>query len=64
MKRKLEDKGRVFQEKWENMYFFWNAREILRPICNDEVQVRTEYNFCHHYETIHREKLGHLQGKL
>jgi hypothetical protein len=64
-RRKLEDECRVFQEKWENIYFFSVVRDkIVSLICNKGVSVPKEYNLCHHYETLHKDKFGVFEGKL
>jgi hypothetical protein len=64
-KRKLEDKGRVFQEKWENMYFFSVVRDkIVCLICSKVVSAPKEYNLRRHYETLHKDKFGVLEGRL
>jgi hypothetical protein len=61
-KRKLEDECRVFQEKWENMYFFSVVRDkIVCLVCKS---VPKEYNLHRHYETLHKDKFGVLEGKL
>jgi hypothetical protein len=65
MKRKLEDEGRAFQEKWENMNFFSVVRDkIVCLICNKRVSVPKEYNLSLYYETLHRDNFGVLEGKL
>jgi hypothetical protein len=44
MKRKLEDIGHAFQEKWDNMYYFSAEQEkIVCLICNKGVSVPKEY---------------------
>jgi hypothetical protein len=56
-KRKLEHECRVFQEKWESMYFFSVVRDkIVCLICNKGVSAPKEYNLRRHYETIHKDK--------
>jgi hypothetical protein len=63
--RKFEDKCSVFQEKWENMYFFSVVRDkIVCLICNKGVSVPKEYNLRRHYETLHKDTFGVLEGKL
>jgi hypothetical protein len=64
-KRKLEDECRVFQEKRESMHFFSVVRDkIVCLLCNKGVSVPKEYNLRRHYETIHKDKFGVLEGKL
>jgi hypothetical protein len=48
-KSKLEDEGHVFQEKWENMYFFSVVHDkIVCLICNKGESVPKEYNLRRH----------------
>jgi hypothetical protein len=62
-KRKLEDKGCVFQEKWENMYVFSVVRDkIVCLICSKAVSATKEYNLCHHYEIYIKINLVFLKG--
>jgi hypothetical protein len=49
----------------ENMFFFSEVRDkIVYLICSKGVSVPKEYSFCHHYETLHRDKFGVLELKL
>jgi hypothetical protein len=65
-KRKLEDEGRVFKEKWENMYFFFSVvhDKIVCLICSKAVSAPKEYNLRRHYETLHKDKFVVLEGML
>jgi hypothetical protein len=64
-KRKLQDKCSVFQEKWENIYFFSVVRDkIVCFIFNKGVSVPKEYNLHRHYKTLHKDTFGVLEGKL
>jgi hypothetical protein len=64
-KRKLVDECRLFQEKWENIYFFSEVCDkIVCLIFNKGVSVPKEYNLRRHYETLHKDKFGVLEGKL
>jgi hypothetical protein len=64
-KIKLEDEGRVFQEKWENVYLFSVVRD--KSVClifNKGASVPKEYNLRRHYENLHKDKFGVLEVKL
>jgi hypothetical protein len=64
-KRKLEDEGHVFQEKWENKYSFSVVRdEIVCLICSKAVSASKQYNLRQHFETLHKDKFGVLEGRL
>ncbi|XP_025090476.1 general transcription factor II-I repeat domain-containing protein 2-like isoform X2 [Pomacea canaliculata] len=64
-KRKIADENRVFQEKWENLYFVTQVGEKLScMICLQCISVPKEYNIRRHYETLHREQYAGLSGKL
>jgi hypothetical protein len=64
-KRKLEDEGRLFQEKWENTYFFSVVRDkIVCLIRSKAVSAPKECNLHRHYETLHKDKFGVLEGGL
>lgn len=54
-RRKVDEEGRVFQEKWELRYFctMVNGR-IHCLICNRSLSTPKKYNLKRHYETIHR----------
>ena len=56
-KRKIADKRRVFQEKWEELYFVTAVRDTTKClICQQKIAVMKEYNMRQHYETMHRDK--------
>lgn len=64
-KRKVTDEGRLFQEKWTNLYLFVCVGE--KPIClvcNESVAVAKEYNIKRHYDSKHSSKFAHLEGQL
>jgi len=64
-KRKLVDERRVFQEKWENLYFFTEVRDKIQClICQQTIAVPKEFNLRRHYETMHREKYDKYTGKI
>ena len=53
-KRKVNEEGRVFQEKWELQYFCTTVnRKIHCLICNDNVCTPKAYNWKKHHETNH-----------
>lgn len=62
-KRKIEDEGGKFNDKWSEQYFFVLVKE--KPVClvcNDSVAVMKEHNIRRHYETRHSEKYDSIQG--
>lgn len=64
-KRKIADEKRVFQEKWEDLYFVTEVRDtILCLICQQTIAVVKEYNIRRHYETMHKDKYSAYAGKL
>ncbi|XP_042544034.1 general transcription factor II-I repeat domain-containing protein 2B-like isoform X2 [Dipodomys spectabilis] len=53
-KRKIDQEGRVFQEKWERAYFFVEVQNTpMCLICKQSVSVAKEYNLRRHYRTSH-----------
>ncbi|XP_003416597.1 general transcription factor II-I repeat domain-containing protein 2-like isoform X2 [Loxodonta africana] len=53
-KRKIDQEGRVFQEKWERAYFFVDVHNIpICLICKQSMSVSKEYNLRRHYQTNH-----------
>ncbi|XP_065650666.1 general transcription factor II-I repeat domain-containing protein 2-like [Hydra vulgaris] len=55
-KRKVEDEKKIFQSKWEVLYFFTSINEtIICLICQQKVSVPKEFNVKRHYKT-HQEK--------
>uniref|UniRef100_A0A287DDH4 General transcription factor II-I repeat domain-containing protein 2B n=1 Tax=Ictidomys tridecemlineatus TaxID=43179 RepID=A0A287DDH4_ICTTR len=53
-KRKIDQEGRVFQEKWERAYFFVEEQSIPTClICKQSMSVSKEYNLRRHYQTNH-----------
>ncbi|XP_048225464.1 general transcription factor II-I repeat domain-containing protein 2A-like [Perognathus longimembris pacificus] len=53
-KRKIDQEGRVFQEKWERAYFFVEVENTpMCLICKQSVSVAKEYNLRRHYRTSH-----------
>ncbi|XP_027632230.1 mediator of RNA polymerase II transcription subunit 25 isoform X3 [Tupaia chinensis] len=53
-KRKREQEGRVFREKWERAYFFVEVKSMPTClICKKIVSVLKEYNLKRHYESKH-----------
>lgn len=64
-KRKVNDEGRVFQEKWRTTYFFTVSRDKpICLICKQELAVLKEYNVKRHFDTHHAEKYSEYTGKL
>ena len=56
-KRKLADEKRVFQVKWEDLYFVTEVSDKIQClVCQQTKAFPTEYNVRRHYETMHREK--------
>ena len=56
-KRKIADKRKVFQEKWEDLYFFTAVSVTSHcPICQKKIAVMKEYNLRQHYEAMHQDK--------
>lgn len=53
-KRKVNEEGRVFQEKWELQYFYTEVNgKIHCLICNNHICTPKAYNLRRHYETNH-----------
>ena len=64
-KRKIADKKRVFQDKWESLYFVTEVRDTIQClVCMQSISVVKEYNVRRHYDTLHREKYEAFTGKL
>ena len=58
-------KKRLFQEKWENLYFVTQVGDKLCcMICLQCISVPKEYNVRRHYDTLHREQYATLSGKI
>jgi hypothetical protein len=55
----------VYFNKNGKTYFFSVVRDkIVCLICNKGLSVPKEYNLHCHYETLHKDKFGVLEGKL
>ncbi|XP_006889845.1 PREDICTED: general transcription factor II-I repeat domain-containing protein 2-like [Elephantulus edwardii] len=53
-KRKIDQEGRMFQEKWERAYFFVEVQSVPTClICKQSMSVSKEYNLRRHYQTNH-----------
>lgn len=53
-KRKREQEGCVFREKWERAYFFVEVKNMpMCLICKKIVSVLKEYNLKRHYKSKH-----------
>ena len=64
-KQTIADERRVFQEKWEELYFITTVRDTTQClICQQKIAVMKEYNMRRHYETIHRDKYDAYKGKV
>lgn len=64
-KRTLMEEKRVFQDKWENLYFFTEVKDKIQClICQQTIAVPKEYNVRRHYDTMHREKYDAFTGKI
>ena len=64
-KRKIADERRVFQEKWEELYFVTVVGDESHClICQKNIAVMKEYNMCQHYETMHKDEYGGHKGKV
>lgn len=63
-KRKIDQEGRVFQEKWERAYFFVEVQNIPTClICKQSVSVSKEYNLRRHYQTNHSRHYDQYSGQ-
>lgn len=64
-KRTLMEEKRVFQDKWENLYFFTEVKDKIQClICQQMIAVPKEYKVRRHYDTMHREKYDAFTGKI
>ena len=64
-KRKIADEKRLFQDKWENLYFVTQVDEkMFCLICLQRISVNKEYNVRRHYETLHLKQYAELSSKL
>ncbi|XP_023371491.1 general transcription factor II-I repeat domain-containing protein 2B isoform X2 [Otolemur garnettii] len=64
-KRKIDQEGRVFQEKWERAYFFVEVQNIPTClICKQSVSVSKEYNLRRHYQTNHSKHYDQYTEKM
>lgn len=64
-KRKIANENRIFQEKWEELYFFTEINHTIQClICQQTLAVPKEYNVRRHYETKHHEKYDAYVGKV
>ncbi|KAM6156733.1 general transcription factor II-I repeat domain-containing protein 2B-like isoform 1-T1 [Erethizon dorsatum] len=63
-KRKIDQEGRVFQEKWERAYFFVEVQNIpMCLICKQSMSVSKEYNLRRHYQTNHSKHYDRYTGQ-
>lgn len=64
-KRKIDDEGRKFQERWELNYFCVEVNnKITCLICKESISVTKEYNIKRHYSTNHEEQFSCFEGKI
>ncbi|XP_073740222.1 general transcription factor II-I repeat domain-containing protein 2 isoform X2 [Callorhinus ursinus] len=64
-KRKIDQEGRVFQEKWERAYFFVEVQNIPTClICKQSMSVSKEYNLRRHYQTNHSKHYDQYTEKM
>ena len=64
-KRKIADERRVFQEKWEELYFVTAVRDTTQClIYQQKIAVMKKYNMRRHYKTMHRDKCDVYKGKV
>ncbi|XP_019502393.1 PREDICTED: general transcription factor II-I repeat domain-containing protein 2B isoform X1 [Hipposideros armiger] len=64
-KRKIDQEGRVFQEKWERAYFFVEVQNIPTClICKQSMSVSKEYNLRRHYQTNHSKHFDQYTEKM
>lgn len=64
-KRRLTDKKRVFQLKWEELSFvseFSNKIQCL--VCQQVITIPKEYNTRRHCETMNRKKYDVYKGRV
>ncbi|XP_055462201.1 general transcription factor II-I repeat domain-containing protein 2 [Psammomys obesus] len=63
-KRKIDQEGRVFQEKWERAYFFVEVQNVPTClVCKQSVSVSKEYNLRRHYQTNHSRHYDQYEGQ-
>ncbi|XP_075207832.1 general transcription factor II-I repeat domain-containing protein 2-like [Anomaloglossus baeobatrachus] len=64
-KRKIADEKRIFQDKWEQLYFVTEVgAKVQCLICFQFIAVLKDYNVRRHYMTHHGEQYEALSGKL
>jgi hypothetical protein len=65
MMKRLEDEGRIFQEKWKNVYFFSVVRDkVVYLIRSEVISVPKEHSLLCRCVTLHKDKFGVLGAKL
>ena len=58
------DEKRVFQVKWESLYFVTEVSDKIQClVCQQTIAVPKEYNVRRHYETMHHAKYDVYEGK-
>ncbi|KAM3936090.1 general transcription factor II-I repeat domain-containing protein 2B-like [Leptodactylus fuscus] len=64
-KQKIADEKRLFQDKWENLYFVTQVGDkITCLICLQCISVPKEYNVRRHYDTLHEQQFAALTGTI
>ncbi|XP_066239740.1 general transcription factor II-I repeat domain-containing protein 2-like [Saccopteryx leptura] len=64
-KRKTADEKRLFQDKWENLYFVTQVGDKINClICLQCISVPKEYNVRRHYDTLHGQQFAALTGTI
>ncbi|KAM4026817.1 general transcription factor II-I repeat domain-containing protein 2-like [Anomaloglossus baeobatrachus] len=64
-KRKIAEEKRIFQDKWEQLYFVTEVgAKVQCLICFQFIAVLKDYNVRRHYMTHHGEQYEALSGKL
>lgn len=64
-KRKIDDEGRKFQERWELNYFCVQVNnKITCLICKEIISVTKEYNIKRHYSSNHEKEFSGIEGKI
>ena len=63
-KRKVDNKSRVFQEKWTNDYYFIQIKDKpMFLLCSESVSVMKEYNVKRHYISKQSSLYESFQGQ-
>ncbi|MBN3280372.1 GT2D2 protein, partial [Polyodon spathula] len=63
MFKKICKEGRSFQERWESEYLLIFHQDNTSLLGFESLAAMKEFNIWCHYETMHKEKYGELEGK-